>query len=88
MTGSENSINGPSQRREQRPWRVPSLQFTLRELGLLTAVTAIVAAWCVDRTRLAVELERPRIEETMLQQEANRLHKEIQKAGVNYLGGN
>lgn len=54
----------------------------------MVAMTAIVAAWYRDHTRLSVELERPRIEEEMRKQEVNRLHRKIQKLGVNYLGGN
>ena len=65
-----------------------SLQFTLRQLGLVIAVTAIVVAWYLDHTRLSAEMERPQIEENMLRQEANRLRHEIHKLGVQYLGGN
>jgi len=81
MTGPVNSSGGPSERREQRSWRVGSAQFTLRQLGLMIAVTAVVVAWYLDHARLSVELERPRIEEEMLRQEVNRLRREIGKAG-------
>jgi hypothetical protein len=54
----------------------------------MIAVSAIVVAWYLDHTRLSVQLERPRIEERMLREEANRLRHEIGKLGVNYLGGN
>jgi len=88
MTGSVNSSDGPSERWEQRSRRVMSSQFTLRELGLLIAVTAVVVAWYLDHTRMSVKLERPRVEEEMLRQEASRLRQEINKSGVTYLGGN
>jgi len=88
MTGPVDLSDGPSERREHRSWRVRSEQFTLRELGLMIAVTAVVVAWYLDHTRLSVELERPRIEEEMRRQEASRLRREIYKSGVQYLGGN
>ena len=88
MTGPVNLSDERSERREHRSWRVRSGQFTLRELGLMIAASAVVVAWYLDQTRLSVELERPRIEEEMLRQEANRLRREIGKLGVSYLGGN